>query len=251
MENDDPLCPSPSLYPRPPSSLLLKDISNFKTPKRTSKPLHFQSPSPHFFTASKQTPKSSYSLQRRGLSSVRSKSKTAAARRLKSLELEQCQSAYKSQLKKEQSLKSLSKSLTVWLNFLFENPKLCGCDKFGFDETETKAEKGKRDGGEMMWRSPKRQRDTWWKGNDDVEDDRDFTECKNLPLRDSLKHVCSFDDLKQRMREYLSLGCCKDVLDIMARVTKVWNLTMVTCCNHIFINLTYLLVHPLKVFCFI
>ncbi|KAJ4703151.1 Abnormal spindle-like microcephaly-associated protein-like [Melia azedarach] len=221
--------PSPSLLLRPPTSSLLKDISNFKTPKRPSQIPNFQSPCPqNFFTASKQTPKSSSSssFYRRGPPSARSKStktKTAAARRLKSLELEQSKSAYKSQLKKEQSLKSLSKSLTAWLNFLLENPKLCGCDKFDSSNVgNTMMSKGKREGGEVLtWRDPKRQRDTWWRGdNNDVEDDTGVSESKYLTLRNSLKDICSFDDLKQRMRIYLSLGSCKEVFDIMSRVTK-------------------------------
>lgn len=83
--------------------------------------------------------------------------------------------------------------------------------------------KGKREGGEVLtWRDPKRQRDTWWRGdNNDVEDDTGVSESKYLTLRNSLKDICSFDDLKQRMRIYLSLGSCKEVFDIMSRVTKV------------------------------
>lgn len=40
-------------------------------------------------------------------------------------------------------------------------------------------------------------------------------------LRESLKEVCSFDDLKDRMGVYLSLGSCKEIFDVMTRVTKV------------------------------
>ncbi|XP_057719567.1 uncharacterized protein LOC130933991 [Arachis stenosperma] len=39
-------------------------------------------------------------------------------------------------------------------------------------------------------------------------------------LSDSLKDVCSFEDLKQRMRVYLSLGSCKEIFDVMSLVTK-------------------------------
>ncbi|KAL5773413.1 hypothetical protein ACOSP7_013002 [Xanthoceras sorbifolium] len=230
MDADPP--PSPSLYQRPPSSSLLRDVSNFKTPKRPQQTPNYHTPCPEkFFTASKQTPKSSYSysLHRRGQPSAqfKSKTKTAAARRLKSLELEQSQSAYKSHLRKEQSLKTLSKSLTVWLNFLLQNPKSCGCcDRTNLDNDARPAfmvGKGKREGGEVVtWRSPKRQRDMWWRGggNDIIENEAGFLDSKYQKLRNSLNDVCSFDDLKQRMRVYLSLGCCKEIFDLMSHVTK-------------------------------
>ncbi|KAI9198577.1 hypothetical protein LWI28_028033 [Acer negundo] len=234
MDADQPPSPAPSLYPRPPStSSLLRDVSNFKTPKRPQQTTNYHSPCPDkFFTASKQTPKSMYShsLHRRGPPSVlsKSKTKTAAARRLKLLELEQSQSAYKSHLRKEQSLKTLSKSLTVWLNFLLQNPKSCGCrsNRTDFDNRAGPAlviGKGKREGGEVVtWRSPKRQRDNWWRGggNETIENEAGFLDSKYLKLNNSLKEVCSFNNLKQRMRVYLSLTCCKEICDVMTQVTK-------------------------------
>ncbi|KAK9267758.1 hypothetical protein L1049_010192 [Liquidambar formosana] len=39
-------------------------------------------------------------------------------------------------------------------------------------------------------------------------------------LRCSLQEVCSFDDLKQRMRVYLSLASCKEIFNVMTQVTK-------------------------------
>ncbi|PON58565.1 LOW QUALITY PROTEIN: hypothetical protein PanWU01x14_165960, partial [Parasponia andersonii] len=42
----------------------------------------------------------------------------------KALELEQSQSSRKT-IEKERSLKSLAKSFTIWLNFLFQNPGSC------------------------------------------------------------------------------------------------------------------------------
>ncbi|KAK3188355.1 hypothetical protein Dsin_027916 [Dipteronia sinensis] len=236
MDADQPPSPAPSLYPRPPSpSSLLRDVSNFKTPKRPQQTTNYHSPCPEkFFTASKLTPKSTYShsLHRRGppsaMSKSKTKTKTTAARRLKLLELEQSQSAYKSHLRKEQSLKTLSKSLTVWLNFLLQNPKSCGCcsNRTDFDNTAGPAlviGKGKREGGEVVtWRSPKRQRDNWWRGggNEIIENEAGFLDSKYLKLNNSLKDVCSFYDLKQRMRVYLSLTCCKEIFDVMSQVTK-------------------------------
>ncbi|KAM7525225.1 hypothetical protein LguiA_015127 [Lonicera macranthoides] len=39
-------------------------------------------------------------------------------------------------------------------------------------------------------------------------------------LQSSLREVCSFDDLKERMRVYLSLGSCKEIFNAMSQVTK-------------------------------
>ncbi|GAB4826609.1 hypothetical protein Ancab_033502 [Ancistrocladus abbreviatus] len=168
-------CASPSSTQKIPSFSysLLKDISNnFKTPKPHNS-RNFQSQTPQFFTASKQTPFSSSkqsTLSRPSRPSSAAKSK--AALRLKVFKLEQSQSARKELVKKERSLKSLAKSLTVWLNFLFENPRLCGCG----DSTDQQGSKGvvgrvgKREswvrnnagagvGIDGSWRLPKRQRE--------------------------------------------------------------------------------------------
>ncbi|KAH1055683.1 hypothetical protein J1N35_033748 [Gossypium stocksii] len=203
------------------SSFIFKDISNFKTPNRPSKPPIFHSPCPQYFTASKQTPRTSSSFRHRSRpsfapSSSRSRSKAAAAAKLKAFELQQSQSARKEQLKKEQSLKSLSKSLTVWLNFLFQNPKSCGCDLSinGRDDSNVVRV-------DSTWRSPKRMRELWWRGDESEENiAADISSSKYSILRSSLKEVCSFDDLKLRMRVYLSLGNCKEILNAMTQVVK-------------------------------
>lgn len=130
------------------------------------------------------------------------------------LELEQSQSSRKVQIQKEQSLKSLAKSLTV------ENPKSCGCN-FPVDEDHIQTlRKGKGKSGsgievrvDVAWRDPKRQR---------------FRKCcsvsssKYLKLQSSLNLLCSFYDLKQRMQLYMSLGSCKEVFDSMIQVAKFW-----------------------------
>ncbi|KAF5742181.1 abnormal spindle-like microcephaly-associated protein [Tripterygium wilfordii] len=223
-------CPSPSPYlPCSSSASLLKDISNFKTPKRPSQASKLTSPSSQFFTASKQTPRSTSSSFRRGRPSLApssSRHKTAAARRIKAFELEQSKSSRKAQIVKEQSLKSLSKSLTVWLNFLLENPRSCGCDLTV--DCDRNVGKGKREGGlggelevgvDVAWRNPKRQRDLTWRG-DDAGSREGFSNSIYLPLKNSLKDVCSFDDLTERMQVYLSLRSCKEILDVMTRVAK-------------------------------
>ncbi|KAG8634372.1 abnormal spindle-like microcephaly-associated protein homolog isoform X2 [Manihot esculenta] len=226
----------PSLYPQTSSSSssLLKDISNFRTPKRPSQPPNFtSSPYPQFFTASKQTPKPSPSssfrrYHNRPSLSSRPKHKTATARRLKAFELEQSQSSRKAQIQKEQSLKSLAKSLTTWLNFLFQNPRSCGCE-LKDREAETAGNLGKRDAGprgrvvglDTSWRSPKRRRDLGWRGVEHVEGEDEFMISKHYgQLKNSLMDVCSFDDLTQRMSVYLSLASCKEIFDVMSHVVK-------------------------------
>ncbi|CAK7351147.1 unnamed protein product [Dovyalis caffra] len=221
--NEKQPCPSPYLQP-------FKDISNFKTPKRHSNVPKFTSPSPQFFSASKRTPMSSSSSFRPSLSG-RSRPKpatTTARRRLKAFEIEQSQSSRKAEIKKEQSLKSLSKSLTTWLNFLFQNPSACGCS-CNFNPvvgSSVVVGLGKRDGGVAgvgdTWRSPKRSRDvTWQGGGGGGDDDGDVLNLKRYgKLKEGLKEVCSVEDLMERMRVYLSLGCCKEVFDAMVLVVK-------------------------------
>lgn len=121
-------------------------------------------------------------------------------------------------------MKSLAKSLTVWLNFLFENPRSCGCEDGGENEGERKV--GKREnfmvesecvsvnGG---LRLPKRQREN------EVGVLISRSKKKFAGLWNSLKDICSFDDLELRLREYLSYEACMEVFTVMSQVTKVWS----------------------------
>ncbi|XP_011037675.1 PREDICTED: abnormal spindle-like microcephaly-associated protein homolog isoform X1 [Populus euphratica] len=215
-------CPSP--YPQP-----FKDVSNFKTPKRPPNLSKFTSPSSQFFTASKRTPISSSSYRPSLSGQFRPKpASTTARRRLKAFEIEQSQSSRKAQIRKEQALKTLSKSLTTWLNFLFENPSACGCS-CNFTQNAVAGPSvlvglGKREGGAAgvgdTWRSPKRSRDVTWKGGG-VGGDGDVLNFKRYgKLKEGLKEVCSVEDLMERMRVYLSLGCCKEVFDATVVVVK-------------------------------
>lgn len=168
--------------------------------------------------------------------------KSKAARRLKAFELEQSKSARNAQSEKEKSLRSLAKSLTVWLNFLFENPSSCGCDpalfngdvnssdaSLGGERKEALVNNGKREswpsrkvGVDGPWRGPKRQRDSLWKGEGNAELAKNgFPNSMFSGLRASLHEICSFEDLKERMRMYLSLDSCKDIFETMTQVTKV------------------------------
>ncbi|KAL1537350.1 abnormal spindle-like microcephaly-associated protein isoform X1 [Salvia divinorum] len=218
-----------SPLPNPPSSSIFRDISNLKTPQQPSRRPTFPA-SPHFFSALKNTPSSSL---RRGPKTSALKSK--AARRLKAFESEQSKSARHAQSEKEKSLRSLARSLTVWLNFLFENPSSCGCDPSlftgelnGGEEKEAIVNNGKREslhsravGVDGPWRGPKRQRDLLWRGEGNGESAKNgFSNSMFSGLRSSLQEICSFDDLKERMRMYLSLGSCKEIFEAMTQVTK-------------------------------
>ncbi|KAL4345541.1 hypothetical protein HN51_063611 [Arachis hypogaea] len=239
MDGDE--APFPSPFPRQSSSSLLNDITNFRTPKRPSVNPTVETPNTKFFTASKLTPRfssssASASRRRPSLAPPTKKSVAAAARKLKAFQVEQAQSSRKAQVKKEQSLKSLAKSITVWLNFLLQNPASCGCDlsiagvPVGDGTTTMPAPKGKRDSGpgisvgvDSSWRTPKRQRKTWSRNEYRAGNENAALELPNLvfsSLSDSLKDVCSFEDLKQRMRVYLSLGSCKEIFEVMSLVTK-------------------------------
>ncbi|CAH1448301.1 unnamed protein product [Lactuca virosa] len=222
--------PSSPLPHSSSSSFLLRDISNFKTPKprrqsQANPSFNFESPCPQFFSALKQTPKSSHStVRRRPRFSL-------AAQKLKAVELEQSKSSRKTQTDKEKSLKSLAKSLTVWLNFLFENPRSCGVDVSRFtgedssDGSSMVFSGGKRDsvchdgiGVDREWRGPKRRKDTLWIHKGEVENN--FSSSIHTRLQVSLEDVCSLDDMKERMSFYLSLTSCKEIFDVMTHVTK-------------------------------
>ncbi|XP_020256832.1 abnormal spindle-like microcephaly-associated protein homolog isoform X1 [Asparagus officinalis] len=195
--------------PIPPSSPFLHDISNFKTPllySRNPNPEPNPNPNPNpnssplFFTASKNSPSSSRSsIRRRPFTPSIPQSK--ATRRLKALELEQSKSARKAESHKAKALKSFARSVTAWLNFLFENPKECGCEiGMGSDEG----------------RGWKRQ-----KSSDEEEDLGVVLSVEKVSaLRESLKDVCSLDDLRARMVEYMSKKGCNEVLSVMSRLCK-------------------------------
>nr|XP_043620393.1 abnormal spindle-like microcephaly-associated protein [Erigeron canadensis] len=206
-------------------SPMFRDISNFKTPRKTNPKTHnFETP---FFTASKQTPKSSFSSVRHG------PRYSLAAKKLKAVELEQSKSSRKTQTDKEKSLKSLAKSLTVWLNFLFENPRSCGIEisRFNGEDSCDESSSAVFSGGKRYsashcggvavdreWRGPKRQKDMLWVYKGEAENK--FSSSSYSRLKVSLGDICSLDDLNERMSLYLSLTSCHEILDVMTRVAK-------------------------------
>lgn len=75
-------------------------------------------------------------------------------------------------------------------------------------------------GVDTAWRCPKRMRGSAWCGGGSKEDGS-ISNSKFSALQSSLQDVCSFDDLHQRMKLYLSLGSCKEIFSVMTHVTKV------------------------------
>ncbi|EPS57308.1 hypothetical protein M569_17511, partial [Genlisea aurea] len=208
------------------SSSIFQNVSNLRTPQYPARNQAFEA-SPRFFTASKQRTPLSFSRTRVKTSALKSK----AARRLKAFEVEQSKSCRKVQLEREKSLKSLARSLTVWLNFLFENPTTCGCGPESGLIDQAKKEifgsNGKRGsprptssivGVEGPWRGPKRLRDSSWRG-EEIEKNA-FSDSMFMELNNSLKEICSFGDLKERMRMHLKSDTCKEIFEAMTQVTK-------------------------------
>ncbi|CAI0468264.1 unnamed protein product [Linum tenue] len=250
MELNEQVCSSPPASHKLESSLL-RDVSNLRTPRSLApaKKDLFATPcdsaSRYFTAAAERNPRTYASSIRRqhrpsmsGATTVaNSKRKTATARRIKAFELEQSQSSRKTQVKKEQSLKSLAKSLTTWLNFLFENPAACGCGSdpdldagrglgegavVGLGKREGRCRPGNVGGrvevDAATWRCPKRQRDSVWDGGGELEAVSVSKEYSKLTS--SMEGICSLDDMQQRMRVYLSLSSCQEIFNVMTRVVK-------------------------------
>ncbi|GMP75453.1 hypothetical protein CsSME_00032538 [Camellia sinensis var. sinensis] len=110
--------------------------------------------------------------------------------------------------------------------------------QYGFEESDVKLVSGNgkrassRGGGvgvDTPWRCPKRQRDSGWRGVA-REESTVFLNSKLLALQSSLRDVCSFDDLKERMKVYLSLGSCKEIFNVMTQNIDEGRLKMKSHC---------------------
>lgn len=97
--------------------------------------------------------------------------------------------------------------MSAWINFLFESPAACGCERPGGS--------GKGESSDGAWRStkgvPLRP-----KADKPIRRDGEF-----LALRASLEEVCSLEDLMERMGAYMDSEHQKEVLTSMIQVTKV------------------------------
>ncbi|KAG0481539.1 hypothetical protein HPP92_012397 [Vanilla planifolia] len=166
------------------------------------------------------------SFRRRGAAVAASASCSKAARRLKALEIEQSWSARKAQVQRGKALESFSRSLMAWLNFLLQNPDACGCKSEPYAANYCSFSKGKRRSLDMdeaidflgRWRCPKRQR-----GEMDAESDKHISLVKPTILtllENSLRELCSLEDMVARMRTHMSWKSCSEVLLMLSQVCK-------------------------------
>lgn len=97
--------------------------------------------------------------------------------------------------------------MSAWINFLFECPAACGCERPGGS--------GKGESLDGAWRSTKGV-PLRLKAEKPVRRDGEF-----LALRASLEAVCSLEDLMERMGAYIDSEHQKEVLNCMIQVAKV------------------------------
>ncbi|PKA46724.1 hypothetical protein AXF42_Ash019707 [Apostasia shenzhenica] len=230
-------------WPLSTPSNYLRDVSNLRTPRQfflTPNPNpNLTSPSPLFFTASKNSPCSSsssaktfascYTFRRHNSTVGPPGSRSKAARRLKDIELEQSRSARKAQIRRQKELDCFGRSLTAWINFLLQKPKACGCQigSLAADDRQIGSfSNGKREslnGHELVdvcgtWRSPKRLRRPAVAGLD-IQINL-MKPAALLMLESSLREVCSLRDMRKRLEAHMSRKSCNEVLVMMSQVCK-------------------------------
>ncbi|KAG8080350.1 hypothetical protein GUJ93_ZPchr0007g3154 [Zizania palustris] len=204
---------------REPAASPFRDLSNsnLRTPKPNPK-----SPSPLFFTASKTGPlpfATPTPRRRRGPLSGAPK-QTPLGRRLRALELDQSSSARRAESGRDSALRSFAASASSWLSLLLRDPSACGCAPAASAKvTHDASTVGKRDaldGQRARGRSPKRRR-----GGDHVGARRKtMTPSIAASLRESLRDVCSLEDVTERMGKYMSTEACEEVLVMMSQICK-------------------------------
>ncbi|XBJ00728.1 hypothetical protein VPH35_020564 [Triticum aestivum] len=207
-----------------------RDVSNLGTPKPNP-----NSPSPLFFTASKtplRAPTPTPLARRRPLAGAATPTPigrrkalagaatpTPLARRLRALELDQSRSARRAESGRERALRAFAASASSWLSLLLRDPSACGCSPAAAATATHVSAAGKRDtldGERARGSSPKRHR-----GRDRYGEKRKaMTPAMVAVLRESLREVCSLEDVKQRMGKYMSTEACEEVLLMMCQICK-------------------------------
>jgi abnormal spindle-like microcephaly-associated protein len=195
-----------------------RDVSNLRTPKPNP-----ESPSPLFFTASKTplpAPIPTPLGRRKALAGAATP--TPLDRRLRALELDQSRSARRAESGRERALRAFAAAASSWLSLLLRDPSACGCSPAApaAATTHTSVAGNKRDtldGERARGSSPKRRR-----GRDRcVERRKAMTPAMVAVLRESLRDVCSLEDVRDRMGRFMSTEACEEVLVMMCQICKV------------------------------
>uniref|UniRef100_I1QB32 Calponin-homology (CH) domain-containing protein n=1 Tax=Oryza glaberrima TaxID=4538 RepID=I1QB32_ORYGL len=152
---------------------------------------------------------------------------TPLARRLRALELDQSRSARRAESGRDGALRAFASSATSWLSLLLRDPSACGCAPSAAVARVTRdapahGVQGKRDavdGERARGRSPKRHRGGEDRGGPGPRR-KTMTPAMAASLRDSLREVCSLDDVTERMGSHMSREACEEVLVMMCQICK-------------------------------
>ncbi|KAK8460533.1 hypothetical protein SEVIR_2G343400v4 [Setaria viridis] len=206
---------------REPAASPFRDLSNLLTSTPNPKPVPA---SPHFFTATKTPLQASTPTPlRRRRPGNGTPAPTRFGRHLRALEVDQSRSARRAEFGRERALRAFADSASSWLSLLLRDPAACGCSPAATGSTAAArpCAVGKRDAldGERGrgGRSPKRRR-----GGGDRRGERrkEMTPTMVAALRDSLREVCSLEDVTERMEKYMSKDACEEVLVMMFQICK-------------------------------
>uniref|UniRef100_A0A0E0LLC1 Calponin-homology (CH) domain-containing protein n=1 Tax=Oryza punctata TaxID=4537 RepID=A0A0E0LLC1_ORYPU len=211
----------------PAASSPFRDLSNLGTPSARAPPNRKSSASPLFLTASKEDPllppATPTTRRRRGPPPHRpgAATPTPLARRLRALELDQSLSARRAESSRDGALRAFASSATSWLSLLLRDPSACGCARVTRD-APAPAVQGKRDavdGERARGRSPKRHRGGGDRGGPGPRM-KTMTPAVAASLKDSLREVCSLEDVTERMGRHMSREACEEVLVMMCQICK-------------------------------
>lgn len=207
--------PSPAtMSRREPAASPFRDLSNLRTSTPNPKPV----PASSRFSTAAKTPlqASTPTPLRRRRPGDGTPAPTRFGRRLRALEVDQSRTARRAEFGRERALRALADSVSSWLSLLLRDPAACGCSPAATGSAAAARPRaaGKRDALDVDGergrggRSPKRRR-----GESRKE--------TIAALRDSLKEVCSLEDVTERMEEYMSKDACEEVLVMMSQICKV------------------------------
>ncbi|CAL5083248.1 unnamed protein product [Urochloa decumbens] len=206
---------------RDPASSPFRDLSNLRSQRPNPKPVPA---SPRVFTASKtplQVP--TPTPHRRQRPGDGDPAPTALGRRLRALEIDQSRSARRAEFDRERALRTFTESVSSWLSLLLRDPAACGCSPAatGSAAAAQPSAAGRRhafDGDRARGGcSPKRRRGGGDRGR---ERRNEMTPAMVATLRDSLREVCSLEDVMERMEKHMSKDACGEVLLMMFQVCK-------------------------------